>query len=103
MSYVGGVSKEQLKTIIERIERLEEEKAGLASDIKEVYAEARANGYDVKTLRSVVKIRKIDFDDRQAQEEMLDLYLNALGMLPGGTPATSEDAAEKTEDMLERA
>ncbi|UNM06304.1 MAG: DUF2312 domain-containing protein [Holosporaceae bacterium] len=95
MSYVGGVSKEQLKTIIERIERLEEEKAGLASDIKEVYAEARANGYDVKTLRSVVKIRKIDFDDRQAQEEMLDLYLNALGMLPGGTPATSEDAAEK--------
>ncbi len=103
MSYVGGVSKEQLKSIIERIERLEEEKAGLASDIKEVYAEARANGYDVKTLRSVVKIRKIDFDDRQAQEEMLDLYLNALGMIPGGAAAASQDVAEETEDMLERA
>lgn len=103
MSYVGGVSKEQLKSIIERIERLEEEKAALASDIKEVYAEARANGYDVKTLRSVVKIRKIDFDDRQAQEEMLDLYLKALGMIPGRGVAASQDVAEETEDMLERA
>ena len=103
MSYVGGVSKEQLKSIIERIERLEEEKAALSSDIKEVYAEARANGYDVKTLRSVVKIRKIDLDDRQAQEEMLDLYLNALGMIPGTKEPSVETVEEKTEDVLERA
>ena len=103
MSYVGGVSKEQLKSIIERIERLEEEKAALAEDIKEVYAEARGNGYDVKTLKSIVKIRKIDFDDRQAQEEMLDLYMNALGMVPGGKDASSSQAEEKVDPVLERA
>ncbi|MFN7662965.1 MAG: DUF2312 domain-containing protein [Alphaproteobacteria bacterium] len=84
MAYVGGVSSEQLRSIIERIERLEQEKAAIAEDIKEVYAEARGNGYDTKTLRTIVKLRKMDLDDRQEQEQMLDLYLNALGMIPGG-------------------
>ena len=82
---------------MERIERLEQEKAALAEDIKEVYAEARGNGYDAKTLRTVVKLRKMDTDDRQEQEEMLDLYLNALGMIPGGASVT-----EKTPVMAEQ-
>lgn len=90
MTYVGGVSADQLKSIIERIERLEQEKAAITEDIKEVYAEARGNGYDAKILRTVVKLRKMDTDDRQEQEEMLDLYLNALGMLPQSGPLTEK-------------
>lgn len=97
MAYVGGVSSEQLRSIIERIERLEQEKAAIAEDIKEVYAEARGNGYDTKTLRTIVKMRKMDLDDRQEQEQMLDLYLNALGMIPGGR----EDQKEKELMMAE--
>ncbi|MDC0349276.1 DUF2312 domain-containing protein [Alphaproteobacteria bacterium] len=100
MSYVGGVSAEQLKSIIERIETLEQEKANLSEDIKEVYAEARGNGYDVKTLRNVVKLRKMDTDDRQEQEEMLDLYLNALGMLPGSRLAEKEKS-DATKEAVE--
>ena len=101
MSYVGGVSKDQLKSVIERIEKLEEEKAALAEDIKDVYAEARANGYDVKTLKSVVKLRKIDFEDRQVQEEMLDLYLHALGMVPGGRQDQKESPKVESTAMAE--
>lgn len=99
MTYVGGVSSDQLKTIVERIERLEQEKAAIAEDIKDVYAEARGNGYDTKTLRTVVKLRKMDTDDRQEQEEMLDLYLNALGMLPSAQPAEAKAPAYATEDQ----
>lgn len=99
MSYVGGVSAEQLKSIVERIERLEQEKGAIAEDIKEVYAEARGNGYDTKTLRTIVKLRKMDLDDRQEQEEMLDLYLNALGMIPGRN--TPSSVKEKTPVMVE--
>lgn len=99
MTYVGGVSADQLKTIVERIERLEQEKAAIAEDIKDVYAEARGNGYDTKTLRTVVKLRKMDTDDRQEQEEMLDLYLNALGMLPSAQPAESKTPVYATEDQ----
>lgn len=98
MSYVGGVSKDQLKSVIERIEKLEEEKASLAEAIKDVYAEARANGYDIKTLRSVIKIRKMDFEDRQAQEEMLDLYLHALGMVSGGASSLTAESAPVMEE-----
>src|SRR5258707_1982734 len=76
-----GIAREQLKSIIERIERLEEEKQALADDIKEVYAEAKANGFDTKTLRTVIRIRKQDTSERQEQEALLDLYLQALGML----------------------
>ena len=69
----------QLKSIIERIERLEQEKAEVAEQIKEVFAEAKGNGYDVKTLRKVVRIRKQDRAKRQEEEALLDLYLSAIG------------------------
>lgn len=77
----GGIAQDQLRSIVERIERLEEEKAALAADIKEVFAEAKGNGFDIKTLRQVVRLRKQDKAERQEQEAMLDLYLHALGML----------------------
>ena len=73
------VAAGQLRSFIERVERLEEDKAAVMNDIKEVYAEAKGDGYDVKTLRQVVRIRKMDRADRQEQEAMLDLYLAALG------------------------
>lgn len=72
----------QLKAIVERIERLEEEKKTIAGDIKEVYAEAKANGFDSKILRKVIALRKIDRDKREEEAAVLDLYLSALGMLP---------------------
>ncbi|CAN5348666.1 DUF2312 domain-containing protein [soil metagenome] len=80
MAGPASFAKDQLKSIIERIERLEEEKQALADDIKEVYAEAKANGFDTKILRTVVRIRKQDSNERQEQEALLDLYLHALGM-----------------------
>ncbi len=70
----------QLKSIIERIERLEEEKKALSEDIKEVYAEAKANGFDTKVLRKVISIRKQDPSDRKEQDAILELYLSAIGM-----------------------
>ena len=75
-----SVAADQLKSLIERIERLEEEKAGIAGDIKDVYAEAKANGFDTKVLRRIVSIRKQDHAERQEQEAILDLYMHALGM-----------------------
>lgn len=78
----GGVAANQLRAFIERIERLEEEKKTIADDIKDVYGEAKAMGYDVKTLRKVISIRKLDHNDRMEQEAVLDTYLAALGMLP---------------------
>lgn len=80
----ASIARDQLKAIVERIEKLEEEKAAIAGDIKEVYAEAKANGYDTKTLRKVVGLRKQDSAERQEQEALLDLYLHALGMVPAG-------------------
>lgn len=80
MVQTGGVAGDQIRSIIERIERLEEEKQALADDIKEVYAEAKANGFDTKILRQVVRIRKQDTAERQEQEALLDLYMHALGM-----------------------
>ncbi|HUO89743.1 MAG TPA: DUF2312 domain-containing protein [Rhizomicrobium sp.] len=76
----SGFAKEHLRSFIERIERLEEEKKALADDIREVYSEAKGNGFDTKVMRQVVKLRKMESADRQEQEAMLDLYLNALGM-----------------------
>jgi uncharacterized protein (UPF0335 family) len=78
----GGIAADQLRSIIERVERLEDEKAGIASDIKDIYAEAKGNGYDVKTLRKVISLRKIDASERNEQEHLLDTYLGALGMRP---------------------
>jgi len=73
------IAADRLRSFIERVERLEEEKATIMNDVKEVYAEAKGEGYDVKTLRQVVKIRKMDRADRQEQEALLDLYLSAIG------------------------
>lgn len=70
----------QLRSLVERIERLEEEKAALAADIREVYSEAKGQGFDSKIMRQVVRIRKLDTAERQEQEAVLDLYLSALGM-----------------------
>ena len=76
---LNATAQGQLKTIIERIERLEEDKAAVSSDLKEVYLEAKGNGFDVKTLRKVVRIRKLDRAKRQEEEALLDLYLSAIG------------------------
>jgi uncharacterized protein (UPF0335 family) len=75
-------AKGQLKSLVERIERLEEEKKALAGDIKEVYGEAKAHGFDTKILRKVISLRKRDRHEREEEEAMLDLYLGALGMIP---------------------
>ena len=77
----AGFAQDQLRTIVERIERLEEEKAALGEDIREVYAEAKGNGFDTKVLRTVVRLRKQDSAERAEQEALLDLYLHALGMV----------------------
>ena len=77
----GGVAQDQLRSVVERIECLEEEKAAIANDIKEVYAEAKGNGFDTKTLRQVIRLRKQDKAERQEQEAILDLYMSALGMI----------------------
>jgi len=90
MTDVHGITAEQLRSYIERIERLEEEKAALASDIKDVFAEAKGNGFDVKTMRQILKIRKMDASDRDEQEALLDLYMHALGMA-GPPPGASEE------------
>ncbi|MBL4758196.1 MAG: DUF2312 domain-containing protein [Rhizobiales bacterium] len=81
MNDVHGVARDQLRTIIERIERLEEEKAALTADLREVYAEAKGNGFDVKTLRSVVRLRKQETAERDEQQALLDTYMHALGMI----------------------
>ncbi|MBY0293535.1 MAG: DUF2312 domain-containing protein [Alphaproteobacteria bacterium] len=81
MSDVGGVSSGQLKSFIERIERLEEEKAELGDQIRDVFAEAKGSGFDIKIIRQVLKIRKMETQERLEQEELLDLYLTALGMV----------------------
>lgn len=73
-------AKEQLKSIIERIERLEEEKKTISNDIKDVYAESKGNGYDVKALRAIIRMRKQDANERAEQETILSTYLDALGM-----------------------
>lgn len=77
---VQGIAAAQLKSIIERIERLEEEKKAIADDIKDVYGEAKANGYDTKVLRTIVALRRQDASEREEQDSILDLYKAALGM-----------------------
>ena len=74
-------AKDQLKAFVERVERLEEEKKAISDDIKDVYAEAKGNGFDVKALRAVVRLRKQDVNERKEQEAILETYLHALGML----------------------
>ncbi|MCZ8184505.1 DUF2312 domain-containing protein [Rhabdaerophilum sp. SD176] len=80
MEDVNPATAGQLKAFIERIERLEEEKRQIADDVKDVYAEAKANGFDAKILRKIVSLRRQDADERREQEEILETYLRALGM-----------------------
>lgn len=75
-----SIAADQLKSFIERIERLEEEKAGIAGDIKEVYAEAKGSGFDTKVIRKIISMRKKDYAERQEEEAILELYMQALGM-----------------------
>ena len=89
MEATNSIAQGQLRSIIERIERLEEEKKAIADDIKEVYAEAKGNGFDAKILRKVVTIRKKDRAERE-EEAMLDLYLGALGMIPSGLDSSDQ-------------
>jgi len=82
MADVGGIAGDRLKSLIERIERLEEEKRALGDDIKEVYAEAKGTGFDPRIMRQIIRIRRMDKDDLDEQESLLDVYKRALGMLP---------------------
>lgn len=75
-----SVAQDQLRAFIERIERMEEEKAGITADIKEIYAEAKGNGFDTSVLRQIIRIRKMDHDERMEHEAILELYMSALGM-----------------------
>ncbi|MGB8601448.1 MAG: DUF2312 domain-containing protein [Rhizomicrobium sp.] len=77
----AAFAEEQLRSYIERIERLEEERSALSEDMREVYAEAKGNGFDTKIMRQVVRLRKLDKADFQEQEAMLELYKRALGMI----------------------
>ena len=80
MTDVAGIAGDRLRSFVERIERLEEEKAALAADIREVYSEAKGTGFDIKIIRQIIRLRKMDVSDRQEQEDMLDIYKQALGM-----------------------
>ncbi len=80
MAGVGGVGAKRLRAFVERIERLEEEKVALMADMREVYAEAKGDGFDVKTLRQVVQLRKMDSADLAEREALLDIYKRALGL-----------------------
>jgi uncharacterized protein (UPF0335 family) len=82
MPDVGGVAVEHLKSFIERIERLEEERRALGGDIKEVYAEAKGTGFEPKIMRQIIKIRRMDKQEVDEEESLLDLYKRALGMMP---------------------
>ena len=92
MPHVGGIAGRQLKSFIERIERLEDEKRALGEDIKEVYAEAKSSGFEPKIMRQIIKIRRMDKEEHDEQETLLDLYKRALNMVP-----ESEARAEAAE------
>ena len=77
---VGGVAADRLRSLIERIERLEEEKAGIASDIRDIFAETKGAGFDVKIMRTILKLRKMNEADRSEQETLIDVYKKALDM-----------------------
>lgn len=77
----NSVAKEQIKSIVERVERMEEEKKVIADDIRDIYAEAKGNGMDVKALRTIVRMRKQDANERAEQDAILELYMQAMGMI----------------------
>ena len=78
----GGVAVDMLKSVIGRVEKLEEEKSAISADISDVFKEAKGNGLDVKAIKAIIKIRKLEASERERQEDILDTYMNALGMLP---------------------
>lgn len=80
MADIGGIASDRLKSFVERIERLEEEKKAISDDIREVFAEAKGAGFDIKVLRQVIKLRKMDAGDRSEMEEILSIYKRALDM-----------------------
>lgn len=80
MADVGGVASERLKSFVEHIERLEEERQALSGDIREVYSEAKGSGFDIKVLRQIIRLRKMDSGDRSEMEELIDVYKRALEM-----------------------
>jgi uncharacterized protein (UPF0335 family) len=80
MKRSGGIAADRLRSFLERIERLEEEKAGLTADIREIYAEAKGSGFDTKVMRQIVRLRKMDSADRQEQEALLEVYRRAIGL-----------------------
>ena len=86
-----SVAQDQIRAFIERIERMEEEKKAIADDIREIYAEAKGNGFDVKVLRQIVRIRKQDHQERLEQEALLDLYMAALGMQAAPRETDADD------------
>ena len=88
-----GAAAERLQSFIERIERLEEEKKNLTADIREVYAEAKSSGFDTKTMRKVVAVRKLDESERQEQEALFDTYMRALGYDETPLGKAAEDAS----------
>lgn len=90
---VGGIAANQLRQFVERIERLEEEKKALQEDIKEVYAEAKGRGFDIKIMRKVIGLRKKEQEELDEEEALLDLYMRALGMRPD-IPIVEKTAAE---------
>jgi uncharacterized protein (UPF0335 family) len=92
MAETGGVAAGQLKSFVERIERLEEEKKGIADDIRDVFAEAKGQGFDTKIMRQVIRLRKKDVAERQEEEALLDLYMHALGMVPAEATEAAEAA-----------
>ena len=99
-SFYGGLSAEHLRQFVDRLERLEEEKKNIAEDLKEVFAEAKSAGFDVKTIRQILKIRKIEANELEEQEYLLDTYKRALGMLPeldedAGPSDSADDAQEQ--------
>ncbi len=78
----GGIAADQLKSIVSRVENLEETKSAISTDIRDVFAEAKGNGFDVVALRIIIKMRKVNAQEREKRETVLDTYLHALGMLP---------------------
>ena len=77
----GPISADRLKSFVERIEKLEEERKAISDDMRDVYSEAKGVGYDVKTMRKIISIRKVDAAERDEQEQLLDVYKHALGMV----------------------
>ena len=90
MPDVGGIAGDRLKSFVERIERLEEERKALSNDIKEVYAEAKGTGFDTKIMRQVIRLRRMDKDDLDEQDALIDVYKRALGMLPAEESKAAE-------------